>query len=255
CLIGAGIAFLAQATSAHEQPKPTAQAQPQADAKKEPVQPAESPTPEYLKPLDIDNRIEVRFSEQQRFGITCPKLADPRNPQKPKLLTRDERGITNNTCIRIEGYEYLYGLEIPGVRYVKEKGKIMKEVPIAGRPRDYDAFVKKQPKASAEQIAAWIIDLDSNEFTVRTKATDELRKHVLQAAPALEKALNDKPSLEVRQRIEDLLAERDRLVVKDFAWQSVWESEFGRIRITQSVEIILGEQTRLYDTALVKYQI
>jgi hypothetical protein len=42
---------------------------------------------------------------------------------------------------------------------------------------------------------------------------------------------------------------------KDRAWQSIWQSEFGKIRVTQSVEIIIGEQTRLYDTALIRYQI
>jgi hypothetical protein len=129
-----------------------------------------------IEPLDNKNRVDVKFSETQRFGIICPKLRDPRSPEKPKLLTRDERGITNNTAIRIEGYEYLYGTEIPGTRYVKEKGVLMKEVPIPGKD-------------------------------------------------------------------------------KDRTWQSVWESEFARIRITQSVELIIGEQTRLYDTALVKYHI
>ncbi|OAI45876.1 hypothetical protein AYO44_02450 [Planctomycetaceae bacterium SCGC AG-212-F19] len=129
-----------------------------------------------IEPIDYINRVHVQFSDSQRFGLVCPKLRDPRKAEKPKILTRDERGITNNTIVRIEGYEYLYGIEIPGVRYVKDKGKIMKEVPIPGKD-------------------------------------------------------------------------------KDRAWQSIWESEFGRIRITQSVEIIIGEQTKLYDTALVRYHI
>jgi hypothetical protein len=132
--------------------------------------------PPKIEPLDYINRVHVQFSDQQRFGLVCPKLRDPRNGDKPKLLTRDERGITNNTCVRIEGYEYIYGVEIPGVRYVKEKGKLMKEVPIPGKD-------------------------------------------------------------------------------KDRAWMSVWESEFGRVRVTQSVEIVIGEQTRLFDTALIRYQI
>ncbi|MBL8794839.1 MAG: hypothetical protein JNM56_13100 [Planctomycetia bacterium] len=128
------------------------------------------------QPLDFINRIDVRFSEQQRFGFVCPRLRDPADPERPLLLTRDERGITNNTLVRIEGYEYIFGVEIPGVRYVREQGKLIKEVPIPGKD-------------------------------------------------------------------------------KDRSWQTAWESEFGRVRITQSVEIVLGEQTRLYDTALVKYQI
>src|SRR5262245_41211336 len=88
------------------------------------------------EPDDYINRIHVQFSDSQRVGIICPRLRDPRNPEQPKRLTRDERGITNNTCVRIDGYEYLYGIEIPGVRYAKERGKIQKEVPIKGKDRD-----------------------------------------------------------------------------------------------------------------------
>jgi hypothetical protein len=128
-----------------------------------------------IEPLDYINRVHVQFTEEtQRFGICCPRLRDPRNGNKPKLLTRDERGITNNTCVRIEGYEYLFGREGPGVRYVKDQGKVLKAIPIPGKDQDR-------------------------------------------------------------------------------SWMSVWESEFGKIRITQAVEIVVGEQTRLYDTVLVKY--
>ena len=38
-------------------------------------------------------------------------------------------------------------------------------------------------------------------------------------------------------------------------WTSVMDYETERIRVTQSVEIVVGESTRLYDTALVKYVI
>src|SRR5262249_12706458 len=127
-------------------------------------------------PSDYVNRILVQFSESQRFGIVCPKLRDPRNPEQPKRLTRDDRGITNNTCIRIDGYEYRYGIEIPGVRYARERGKVQKELPIPGKD-------------------------------------------------------------------------------KDRAWQSTMDVEFSRIRVNQSVEIVVGENTRLFDTALVKYHV
>jgi hypothetical protein len=128
------------------------------------------------EPKDYENRILVQFSESQRFGIVCPKLRDPRNLEEPKRLTRDARGITNNTCVRIDGYEYLYGIEIPGVRYVRERGKVQKERPIPGKD-------------------------------------------------------------------------------KDRAWQSTMDVEFTRIRVNQSVELVVGENTRLYDTALVKYHV
>jgi len=127
-------------------------------------------------PIDWINRIHVQFSDSQRFGIVCPRLRDPNNPDKPKRLTRDERGVTNNTCIRVEGYEYLFGHEIPGIRYVRDQGRIWKELPVAGKD-------------------------------------------------------------------------------KSRAWQSVMEIEYGKIRVAQSVEIVVGQQTRLFDTALVKYTI
>ncbi len=127
-----------------------------------------------LTPLDTINRIWVQFSDSQRFGLICPRLRDPRNPEKPKLLTRDERGLTNNTCVRIEGYEYLFGHTIPGVRWTRENGKFVKELPISGKD-------------------------------------------------------------------------------KDRAWRSSMDFEYSRVQCTQTVEIVVGEATRLYDTALVKY--
>jgi hypothetical protein len=129
-----------------------------------------------LEPVDFINRVHVQFNEGQRFGLVCPRLRDPRNPEVLKKLTRDDRGATNNTAVRIEGYEYIFGVEIPGTHYVKDKGKLMREVPIPGKD-------------------------------------------------------------------------------KDRAWQTAWETDFGRIRITQSVELLVGEQTRVYDTVLVKYHV
>lgn len=42
---------------------------------------------------------------------------------------------------------------------------------------------------------------------------------------------------------------------KERSWMSVWEVNNAYIRVTQFVEMIPGEQTRLYDTVLVKYHI
>jgi hypothetical protein len=77
----------------------------------------------------------VLFTEEtQRFGISAKKLQDPRYPQKPKLLTRHERGNTNNTVVRIDGYEYMFGRESAGVgiRWTRENDKLMKGVESAG---------------------------------------------------------------------------------------------------------------------------
>jgi hypothetical protein len=126
------------------------------------------------KVADRENRLGVSFArETQRFGFVCRMLKDPRYPEKRKLLTRDERGLTNNTIVRIDGFDYVFGREIPGARFYRDKGgKLWREV-----------------------------------------QTDERR------------------------------------------WVSVMHFERERVHVTQSVEIVVGEQTDLYDTALIKYTI
>ncbi len=56
-----------------------------------------------------------------------------------------------------------------------------------------------------KSVARLIADLDSNDFTTRQKATDELSKLGDAIAQNLRRALENKPSLEVRRRIQQLL--------------------------------------------------
>lgn len=56
-----------------------------------------------------------------------------------------------------------------------------------------------------ERIPTLLADLDSDEFTQREKATRELQQLGEATEPALRNALKNKPSLEVRKRIESLL--------------------------------------------------
>lgn len=58
-----------------------------------------------------------------------------------------------------------------------------------------------------ERVHRWIEDLDSEQFAVRQSAAEQLRKLDQVAEPALRKALERKPSLESRRRIEELLDE------------------------------------------------
>jgi WD40 repeat protein len=60
--------------------------------------------------------------------------------------------------------------------------------------------------ADPERLRRLIADLDSEQFAVRKSASEELRRLDLLAEPALRKALDGKPSLESRRRIEELLA-------------------------------------------------
>jgi hypothetical protein len=74
-------------------------------------------------PIDPNPYIEVRFHDGKkgddadralpdptmRFGLMMPREKDPAVPDKMKRLTYDEFGRTNNTCLRIDGSEYLFG--------------------------------------------------------------------------------------------------------------------------------------------------
>src|SRR5207249_3590376 len=53
-------------------------------------------------------------------------------------------------------------------------------------------------------IAKWIADLDNDDFETREKASDALA-NLPEADAALKKALEGKPSLEMRRRIEAIL--------------------------------------------------
>jgi hypothetical protein len=58
--------------------------------------------------------------------------------------------------------------------------------------------------ADPQKIAHWIADLDSNQFAVREKATQELKKLGESAQPALRHALDNQPKAEARKRLERL---------------------------------------------------
>jgi len=80
---------------------------------------------------------------------------------------------------------------------------------LVAAPEQAVTFLRKHltpmPRPDAKILARLIADIDSDDFTVRQKATEELRKFSDAAAPALRRTLENKPSLEVRRRIQQLL--------------------------------------------------
>lgn len=65
------------------------------------------------------------------------------------------------------------------------------------------------PSAKMAPIAAWIADLDHDQFVRRERASKELLKIGEDSVPVLRKVLNEKPTLETRKRIESLLQTMD----------------------------------------------
>jgi dipeptidyl aminopeptidase/acylaminoacyl peptidase len=107
-------------------------------------------------------------------------------------------------------------------------------------PRTMQLFgerVRPVPATDGTQMARWIADLDSTEFAVREKAVQELAKRGEAVEGALRKALEDRPSLEVRQRLKLLLEKLQGV---------------NRLRMLRAVEVLehLGtvEARRLLET-------
>ena len=71
------------------------------------------------------------------------------------------------------------------------------------RPR-----LRPELAADPTRLQKLIANLDSNRFQVREEATRDLQAMGLAAMPALWKALEGNPSVEARQRIEQLLAKK-----------------------------------------------
>ena len=59
--------------------------------------------------------------------------------------------------------------------------------------------------ADPQRLGRWIADLDSDDFSVREKATEGLEKLAEAAEPALRQALAKNPSKEASRRLEQLL--------------------------------------------------
>jgi hypothetical protein len=66
--------------------------------------------------------------------------------------------------------------------------------------------LKPAEAADAKRLARLLADLDADDFETRAKAVRELEGLGEAAEPALRRALEGQPSVEVQQRVEKLLA-------------------------------------------------
>lgn len=82
---------------------------------------------------------------------------------------------------------------------------------LVAKPAKAVPFLKEHlqpvPRVTPERLQRLIADLNADEFTRREEATHELAKLGSEAEPELRKALEGKPSLEMRRRAETLLKE------------------------------------------------
>ena len=79
---------------------------------------------------------------------------------------------------------------------------------LAAAPRRSAPFLKQKlsrPPFTPRRIAAWIAELDADDFETREHASDELRQADEAAEAALRAALAGKPSPEALRRIDELL--------------------------------------------------
>lgn len=129
--------------------------------------------------LDQTPRVGLRFHEKgdlvlpdpsMRFGLVMLQEKDPKEPGKFKRLTYSEAGNTNNTCVRVDEKEFLFGQ--PGFGTWKERSS----------PLGKDRRGREREGA-----------------------------------------------------------------------RSVWVAPNGKVLISQTAEIVAGEQTRVLDTCLVRY--
>ncbi|HTU94064.1 MAG TPA: WD40 repeat domain-containing protein [Gemmataceae bacterium] len=75
-------------------------------------------------------------------------------------------------------------------------------------------FLKEHLRSASpldrKQVQRWIAELDNDEFAVRDAAARKLSSFGEQAEPALRQALEGKPTLEARKRLEALLADAEQ---------------------------------------------
>src|SRR5262249_12196233 len=81
-------------------------------------------------------------------------------------------------------------------------------------PKQAVPFLKKQLRPvefDAKKLAQWITELNHDKFKVRAQAQAEIEKLEILAEKAVREELAKKPPLELRQRLEKLLARVESL--------------------------------------------
>jgi hypothetical protein len=111
---------------------------------------------------------------------------------------------------------------------------------LAASPGESAAFLKEHlrpiAQPSSEQLTRLIADLDDRRFGTRSRAAAELAALEQAAVPAMRKTLSGAPSLEMRRRLEALIAEADE------PWRS--SSRLRSFRAVQVLEWMATDEAR-----------
>ncbi|HTU91078.1 MAG TPA: hypothetical protein VMF69_13455 [Gemmataceae bacterium] len=92
---------------------------------------------------DPEPRISVRFDpETERFGLEMTQEKDPDNPDKYKRLTYDEHGKSNNTVLKIDGYEYKFGTVTPSNVWGGHGGRLKQAAIASGVRRAWESTME-----------------------------------------------------------------------------------------------------------------
>ena len=111
-----------------------------------------------------------------------------------------------------------------------------------------------------KRIEQWLTDLDSDDFSTRQSATRELASLYERIEPRLRRALQDRPSLEMRRRLEQILetpyrlgSEALRLLRSVAVLERIGTAEARRIleKLSDGVD---ARETRAAKAALVRLQ-
>jgi HEAT repeat protein len=117
---------------------------------------------------------------------------------------------------------------------------------LAASPKETVAFLQERLKpvaVDAEAVEKILKDLDSNDFAVRTQAAEELEYLGKYAKPLLDKALTQDRPLEVKKRVQDILAKLPKDKEKE-ADAAAAGAAGGAQQVQIQVQNIGGKQMR-----------
>jgi hypothetical protein len=118
-----------------------------------------------LKPTgdaSVGEVIKAIWEPSMRFGLGILNESDPSMPGKSKRLTYDDHGRTNNTCLRLDGQEHLFG-ERPWRR--QDNGEPLDKWPGRWSVRDEALGKDSSGQERRGRQSVWVYDAEQVQIT------------------------------------------------------------------------------------------